>query len=93
MLLPVFPTPEIIGSLRKFGESGPIYKILNFVRPLDDRDWDVCDWLIRIQILESAEEVEYLYSKALLDTAEPHLPYCADASGLETRADTETAKR
>lgn len=57
-----FPSPELLGQFRQFGEFGPAYKICSAIRKLDDDDW-----LILIQIAETGEEIEYKFSKAQND--------------------------
>ncbi len=57
-----FPTPELLGQFRQFGELGPTYKIMTPVRQLDNQDW-----LLQIKIIESGEELEYKYSKIVND--------------------------
>lgn len=52
-----FPSPELLGQFRQFGELGPAYKILTPIRPLEKNDW-----LLLIQIPETGEEIEYQYS-------------------------------
>ncbi len=62
MLNERFPSPEIIGQFRQFGEFGPAYKIMASIRPLEKNDW-----LLLIQIPETGEEVEYKYSNVKND--------------------------
>lgn len=57
-----FPSPELLGQFRQFGEFGPVYKIMTPIRPLENNDW-----LLLIQIPETGEEVEYRYSQAEKD--------------------------
>ncbi len=52
-----FPSPELLGQFRQFGEFGPAYKIMTLIRPLEDNDW-----LLLIQVTETGEEMEYRYS-------------------------------
>jgi len=61
-----FPTPELLGQFRQFGELGPTYKIMTPVRQLDNQDW-----LLQIKVVESGEELEYKYSKIVNDPV-PH---------------------
>ncbi|MEM9103511.1 MAG: DUF5397 family protein [Pseudomonadota bacterium] len=58
MQTPSFPSPELFGQFRQFGEFGPAYKILSPIRPLDNNDW-----LLLIQLAETGEEMEYRFSK------------------------------
>lgn len=57
MLTERFPSPEIIGQYRQFGELGPAYKVMVPIRPIENNDW-----LILIQVAETGEKVEYRYS-------------------------------
>ena len=57
-----FPSPELLGQFRQFGELGPAYKIVAPIRRIDNHDW-----LLLIQIAETGEEVEYRYSRAEKD--------------------------
>ncbi len=57
-----FPSPELLGQFRRFGELGPAYKILMPIRPVDNNDW-----LLLIQLTETGEEIEYRYSRLAKD--------------------------
>ncbi len=57
-----FPSPELLGQFRQFGELGPAYKIMSPIRPLENDDW-----LLLIQIAETGEEIEYRYSRIQKD--------------------------
>lgn len=57
-----FPSPELTGQFRQFGEMGPVYKIMAPIRPLGDDDW-----LLLIQLIETGEEVAYRRSRAEQD--------------------------
>jgi hypothetical protein len=57
-----FPSPELLGEFRQFGEYGPAYKIVTLIRPLENNDW-----LLLIKIAETGEEIEYPYSLAEKD--------------------------
>ena len=57
-----FPSPELVGQFRQFGELGPAYKIVTPLRPIDNNDW-----LLLIQMAETGEEIEYRYSRAEKD--------------------------
>lgn len=57
-----FPSPELLGQFRQFGELGPAYKIMTPIRPLENDDW-----LLLIQVAETGEEVEYRYSRIQKD--------------------------
>ena len=57
-----FPSPELVGQFRQFGELGPAYKIVGPIRPIENDDW-----LLLIQMAETGEEIEYRYSRAEKD--------------------------
>jgi len=57
-----FPSPELLGQFRQFGELGPTYKIVTPIRPIDNNDW-----LLLIRVAETGEEIEYRYSRAEKD--------------------------
>jgi len=57
-----FPSPELVGQFRQFGELGPAYKIVSPIRPIENNDW-----LLLIQMAETGEEIEYRYSRAEKD--------------------------
>ncbi len=58
MLNQNFPSPEILGEFRQFGELGPAYKVMSPIRPLENNDW-----LLLIQVAETGENIEYRYSR------------------------------
>lgn len=58
MLQQNFPSPEILGQFRQFGELGPAYKVMAPIRPLENNDW-----LLLIEVAETGENVEYRYSR------------------------------
>ncbi|MBX2808141.1 MAG: DUF5397 domain-containing protein [Cellvibrionaceae bacterium] len=62
MQIESFPSPELVGQFRQFGELGPAYKIVSPIRPLENDDW-----LLLIQMAETGEEIEYRYSRAEKD--------------------------
>ena len=47
----------LIGTWRRFGDIGPVYQILAFDRCLGNGEW-----LMRVRVLESGEEVDYKLS-------------------------------
>jgi hypothetical protein len=57
-----FPAPELIGAFKRFGSVGPAYQVVQPIRQLDNGDW-----LLKILVLESNEETEYLYTRVLDD--------------------------
>jgi Family of unknown function (DUF5397) len=57
-----FPAPELIGAFKTFGPVGPAYRVVQPIRQLDNGDW-----LLKILVLESNEEAEYLYTHVLDD--------------------------
>ena len=58
MLQQNFPSPEILGQFRQFGELGPAYKVMAPIRALENNDW-----LLLIEVAETGENVEYRYSR------------------------------
>lgn len=62
------PPPEqrhLIGTFRRFGEIGPVYEILAFDHRLDDGDW-----MMRIRVVESGEELDYTLAELISDPSE-----------------------
>lgn len=57
-----FPAPALLGSFKTLGAFGPAYQVVEPVRQLADGDW-----LVRIRLLETGEEVEYRYLHLLSD--------------------------
>lgn len=57
-----FPSPKLLGAFKTFGVFGPAYQIVEPVRQLEDGDW-----MMRVRMLETNEEVEYRYTHALND--------------------------
>lgn len=51
-----------LGKFRRFGAVGPTYEILGINQELTNGDK-----LLRVRVLESGEEVDYLLSHALQD--------------------------
>ena len=58
MLQQNFPSPEILGQFRQFGEFGPTDKVMAAIRRLENDDW-----LLLIQVAETGEDVEYRSSR------------------------------
>ena len=48
---------ELVGTYRRFGMDGPVYKVLA----------KVSEPKVRIVLVESGEELDYLVERALLD--------------------------
>lgn len=57
----VQPAP-IVGTWRRFGEIGPVYQVTGASAG--------GDWLMRIRVLESGEELDYPLAKILEDPRE-----------------------
>lgn len=57
-----FPSPDLLGVFKTFGEFGPPYQVVEPVCQLADGDW-----MMRVRLLESGEEVEYRYTHVLDD--------------------------
>lgn len=53
-----FPEPELIGHIKRFGAFGPAYEIMSVARKL------ASDWMLKIRLIETSEEMEYKYSHA-----------------------------
>ena len=60
--LPSFPSPTLLGVFKTFGVFGPAYQVVEAVRQLADGDW-----MMRVRLLETSEEVEYRYTHVLGD--------------------------
>ncbi|MCB8873599.1 DUF5397 family protein [Acidisoma silvae] len=58
-------TEQLIGTWRRFGSAGPVYEILRSVRQLPDGDR-----LMRIQVVETGEELDYKLHDILKDPRE-----------------------
>ncbi len=52
----------LIGSFRRFGESGPVYRILGKQEELPDGEV-----MLRVQVVETGEEASYRLSRAIED--------------------------
>ncbi len=59
---PPFPSPTLLGVFKTFGVFGPAYQVIDAVRQLADGDW-----MMRVRLLETSEEVEYRYTHVLDD--------------------------
>ena len=56
-------TPIVpVGKIKTFGTDGPKYEITGSGRPSNEGEW-----LVPIRVIESGEELEYRYSRLLLD--------------------------
>jgi hypothetical protein len=55
---PVLP----IGKIKTFGTLGPKYEIMGSGHPAENGDW-----LVPIRVVESGEELDYRYSRLILD--------------------------
>lgn len=58
----LFPSPTLLGVFKTFGVFGPAYQVIDAVRQLADGDW-----MMRVRLLETSEEVEYRYTHVLGD--------------------------
>jgi hypothetical protein len=56
---------KLVGTFRRFGVSGPVYQIVDAVRPLP-----ADDYLMRVRLPLSGEEMDYKVSKILEDPRE-----------------------
>lgn len=57
-----FPSPALLGAFKTFGVFGPAYQVIEPVRQLADGDW-----MMRVRLLETSEEVEYRYTRVQND--------------------------
>ncbi len=55
------PTVQI-GQIKTFGTDGPKYEVTGNGHPSIEGEW-----LVPIRVIESGEELEYRYSRLLLD--------------------------
>lgn len=60
--MPFFPYPALLGAFKTFGVLGPAYQVIEAVRQLADGDW-----MMRVRLLETSEEVEYRYTRVIDD--------------------------
>jgi len=59
----VTPGPILpIGKIKTFGASGPKYEVMGSGRASENGEW-----LVPIRVVESGEELEYRYSRLMLD--------------------------
>ncbi len=56
---------SLIGTWRRFGVVGPVYEILAFDHHLDDGDW-----MMRVRVLDTGEEVDYKLTDLLDDLSD-----------------------
>jgi len=59
---PSFPSPTLLGAIKTFGVFGPAYQVIEALRQLADGDW-----MMRVRLVETSEEVEYRYTRVLDD--------------------------
>ena len=60
-----WPEPRaLLGTYRRFGPVGPVYEVAGVIRELDD------DILMKVIVVQTGEEAEYLYSHILDDPKE-----------------------
>ena len=63
MSVSMTPAPPLpIGKVKTFGISGPKYQVAGKGRPSAEGEW-----LVPIRVVESGEELEYRYSRFILD--------------------------
>ena len=60
------PLDAVVGSFRTFGRLGPVYEVLRTVEPSAG-----ANVMLRIRVVESGEELDYLLSAALDDPTAP----------------------
>lgn len=56
---------SFVGSWRRFGPVGPVYEIIGSGDMLPDGDW-----LMRVRVLETGEEIDYRLTAILDDPLE-----------------------
>ncbi len=57
------PPPTIpVGKIKTFGVNGPKYQITGHGHPSNEGEW-----VVPIRVIESGEELDYRYSRFLLD--------------------------
>lgn len=57
-----FPSPQMIGQFRTFGQFGPAYRV---IKPI--LHTSTGEWFLKIQVMETGEETEYPYNQAVND--------------------------
>jgi hypothetical protein len=62
---PTTDPASFIGTWRRFGIVGPVYEIIGQDKALDNGDW-----LMRVRVLETGEEVSYRLKDILEDPKE-----------------------
>ncbi|WP_439816351.1 DUF5397 family protein [Zavarzinia sp. CC-PAN008] len=66
MNMDIVPTPtRMVGTYRRFGLLGPVYQVVDVADELPDGDV-----LLHVRVLESGEELDYRYSRAIDDPRE-----------------------
>jgi hypothetical protein len=58
MTTPIVP----VGKIKTFGACGPTYEVMG-----TGRSSGAGEWLVPIRVIESGEQLEYRYSRFLLD--------------------------
>ena len=60
------PSPqELVGTYRRFGESGPVYKVVRVIHELENGDA-----LLQLSLPEAQTEMERRYSRVVCDPEE-----------------------
>ncbi|CAA2106567.1 hypothetical protein MBUL_03737 [Methylobacterium bullatum] len=60
------PNPQgLVGTWRRFGQVGPVYEIVSVGNALADGEW-----LMRVRVLETGEEIDYRLTDVLDDPRE-----------------------
>jgi hypothetical protein len=57
--------PKLVGSFRRFGPVGPVYRIIASGAEKDDGDV-----VMRVRVVESGEELDYPFSSIIQDPKE-----------------------
>jgi len=60
------PTPlELVGTVRRFGLTGPVYEVLRIANDRDDQSAE-----LRVVIPETGEEIDRPYAQVVVDPRE-----------------------
>jgi len=60
------PVTEVIGSIRTFGEYGPMYEVMALAPPNEDGEP-----MVEILVIESGETLDYELEAVLADPEKP----------------------
>lgn len=60
--IPAFPASALLSAFKTFGVFGPAYQVIQAIRQLADGDW-----MMRVRLIETSEELECRYTRVLDD--------------------------